>query len=128
MAYRLRFVPFFCIAALLLFTYRLYASSYFWLDDFTALSWAQQESAPKMLRYIINPLSQYFRPTGVLFYWIMLRVFDLNSPAYHYVAWSMHAANTALVYVILKRITDSRGGAAVWAMVFLRKAGFFSPC
>ncbi len=124
MAHRLRFVPFFCIAAVLLFTYRLYASSYFWLDDFTALSWAQQESALKMLGHIINPLSQYFRPTGMLFYWIMLRVFDLNAPAYHYVAWSIHAANTALVYVILKRITDSSAGAAVGAMLFASEAVF----
>jgi hypothetical protein len=120
----LRWIPLLCIAILLLFTYRLYASAYFWLDDFDNLYWVQQLTASGMLWHIVNPLSNFFRPTGMLFYWLMLNLFDLNAPAYHLLAWSLHAANTALVYVILKRITASRAGAAVGAMLFASEAVF----
>jgi hypothetical protein len=120
----LRWIPLFCIAILLLFTYRLYASAYFWIDDFDNLYWVQQESASGMLWHVVNPLSNFFRPTGMLFYWLMLNVFDLHAPAYHFLAWSLHAANTALVYLILKRMTNSRAGAAVGAMLFASEAVF----
>src|SRR5438105_9939758 len=113
---RIRFVPFVCITALLLLTFRLYTGAYFWVDDFTALYWAQTQSALDMFWDVVNPASKFFRPTGILVYWIMLHLFGLNSPSYHYLAWSLHAVNTALVYVILKRLTESRAGASVGAM------------
>lgn len=120
----LRWIPLLCIAILLLFTYRLYSSAYFWIDDFDNLYWVQQESAPGMLWHVVNPISNFFRPAGMIFYWLMLNLFDLNAPAYHLLAWSLHAANTVLVYLILKRITDSRAGAAVGAMLFASEAVF----
>jgi hypothetical protein len=120
----LRWVPLFCIAILLLFTYRLYSSAYFWLDDFDNLYWVQPESASQMFWHIVNPASNFFRPAGMLFYWLMLKLFDLNAPTYHALAWSLHAANTVLVYFILKRITDSRAGAAVGCLLFASEAVF----
>jgi uncharacterized integral membrane protein len=106
------------ISALLFNTYRLYKGTYFWLDDFNNLYWVQQASFSRMMGYILNPVSSYFRPAGMMCYWTLLRFFDLNPSAYHGLAWSLHAVNTALIYVALKRFTQSRFGAAVGAMLF----------
>ena len=124
MTSRVRFVPFLCIAALLISTYRLYTSAFFWIDDFNNLFWVQRQSASAMLWDVINPASKFFRPTGMLFYWVLLHLFGLDERAYHVVAWLLHATNTALVYVILKRITASRAGAAIGAMFYACEAAF----
>src|SRR5207244_2454606 len=84
----------------------------------------QQKSFAHMIGYIVNPLPGFFRPTGMLCYWVLLRFFDLNPAAYHWLAWSLHAANTAFVYFILKRLTESRAGAVVGAMLFTSQAVF----
>jgi hypothetical protein len=60
----------------------------------------------------------------MLCYWILLRFFDLNPAAYHCLMWCLHAANTALIYFLLKRFTQSRPGAAVGAMLFASQAVF----
>jgi hypothetical protein len=78
-----------------------------------------------MIGYIVNPVSLYFRPTGMMCYWILLRFFDLNPAPYHWFAWSLHGASTALVYFILKRLTESRAGAAIGAMLFASPVVFF---
>lgn len=59
-----------------------------------------------------------------MFYWLLLRFFDLNAIAFHSVAWLIHAANTALVYLIMKHLTHSRSGAAIGAMLFASQAAF----
>ena len=120
----MRFVPLLCISVLLLFTYRLYADSYFSTDDFNNLYWAQQQTAGEMTWHVLNPFSRSFRPTGMMFYWLLFHFFDLNAPAYHWVAWLIHGANTALVYLILKTLTNSAGGAAVGAMLFASQSAF----
>ena len=60
----------------------------------------------------------------MLFYWLMLHFFDLNAVAYHWTAWAIHGLNTALVYFVLKRCTESRSGATVGAMLFGSQANF----
>jgi len=120
----LRYVPFLGIAALLFFTFRLYSSAYFWLDDYDNLYWVQKLSAFDLLKAITNPASTYFRPTGMLFYWLELRLFGTNAIAFHVLAWVLHAANTALVYAVLRRIVHSDPGAAVGAMLFASEAVF----
>jgi hypothetical protein len=120
-----RLVPALCIGALLLNTFRLYkGGAYFSLDDFNNLFWVQQATFAQMVGHIINPISGYFRPAGMMCYWLLLRLFGLNSAAYHWLAWSLHIANTALVYFVLKRFTKSRAGAAVGAMLFASQAVF----
>lgn len=121
----LRLVPVLFMGALLLATFRLYKqSAYFWLDDFVNLGWAQQASFTQIVVYILNPLSTPFRPVGMLCYWLLLRCFDLNPAPYHWLAWSLHTANTALVYFILKQLTKARSGAAIGAMLFASQAAF----
>ncbi|HEX4998722.1 MAG TPA: hypothetical protein VFY29_10875 [Terriglobia bacterium] len=112
------------IGLLLLATFHLYRDAYFSLDDFNNLYWAQQLGAGEMAWHLINPVSTYYRPAGMAFYWVLLRLFDLNALAFHVVAWAMHAINTALVYLLLKRIAGARPGAAVGAAMFASQAAF----
>jgi len=117
--------PVLCIGVLLLNTFRLYkGGAYFWLDDFNNLFWVQRETFAQMMGHVINPIPDYFRPAGMMCYWVLLRFFGLNSTAYHWLAWSFHTANTVLVYFVLKQFTRSRAGAAVGAMLFASQAVF----
>jgi len=120
----LPFIPLAGIAVLLFSTFRLYESSNFWLDDLTSLYWVQNTSGAEMLKALVNPASSSFRPSGMVFYWIGLRLFGTNALPYHALAWIIHTANTALVYLVLLRITKSRPGAAVGAMLFASQAVF----
>src|SRR4029077_3234576 len=114
-----------CVGILLLQTCRLYKFAYFGSDDLHNLYHVQWQSFAQMIGYIVNPVSSYFRPTGMMCYWILLRFFDLNPAPYHWFAWSLHGANTALLYFILKRFTESRAGAAIGAMLFASPVVFF---
>lgn len=120
----LQVVSVLCVGALLFNTYRLYKGAYLGIDDFNNLYRVQQGSFTAMIGYMVNPVSWSFRPTGMLCYWVLLRFFDLNPAAYHCLKWSLHAANTVLLYFILKRLTGSRAGAAVGAMLFASQAVF----
>jgi hypothetical protein len=118
----LRLIPVACIALLLINTFRLYKNAYFWLDDFNNLYWVQRTTLGQMVGFIVNPVSSYFRPVGMLCYWLLLQFSGLHPAPYHWVAWAIHTANTALVYFILKRVTKSRYGAAVGALLFATEA------
>lgn len=120
----MRYTPAICIGVLLFFTCRIYSFAYLYTDDFNNLYWVQQASAGDMAGYVLNPLSKFFRPTGMLFYWLMLHFFDLNVVVYHWMAWGIHGLNTLLVYFVLKRCTQSRSGATVGAMLFACQANF----
>jgi hypothetical protein len=78
----------------------------------------------EMLAGLLNPASHYFRPTGMLFYWLGWRSFGMNERGFHLMAWVFHAINTGLVYVVLKRINRSQSGAAVGAALFASQAVF----
>jgi hypothetical protein len=120
----LRPVPGFCIALLLLFTFRLYTFAYFWLDDFNNLYWVQQQTFGEALGYILTPSAQHFRPVGMMVYWIALRVFDRAALPYHLLMWAFHALNVTLVFIVLRRFTQSRAGAYVGAMLYAYPAAF----
>ena len=120
----MRYFPAICIAGLLFFTYRIYNDAYLYTDDFNNLYWVQQLSAGEIAWHVLNPASRYFRPVGMAVYWLMLHFFDLNVVVYHWTAWGIHAINTLLVYVVLKRFTESRPGATVGAMLFASQANF----
>ena len=119
-----RLIPVTCIGVLLISTFRLYKNAYFWLDDFNNLYWAQRATLGQMAGYIVNPVSSYFRPVGMLCYWLLLQFSGVDPAPYHWVARFLHTANTALVYLILKRLTKARFGAAVGAMLFATEPAY----
>jgi hypothetical protein len=114
----MRYAPALCIGLLLIFIFRLYTYSYFWLDDFNSLYWVQQQTLGEALGHLVSPSAQYFRPVGMLFYWLALRLFDRDPLPYHLVMWALHALNVGLVYLVLKSVTESRAGAAVGALLY----------
>jgi hypothetical protein len=111
-------------ALILVWTFYTWRFAYFWLDDFNNLFWVQQQDFARMLWYNINPLSDFFRPFGMLAYWTLWQLFDLNPLPYHVFAWILHAANVVLLYVLLSKIIGSRYGAAVGALFFGFRANF----
>lgn len=114
----LRCTPLAGIATLLLMTFHLYRSAYFWLDDFNNLYWVQRTSGSDMLKALIDPRSSYFRPAGMSVYWVLLHIFGAHEAVFHFTAWLLHAINTAMVYIVLKRLTQSFPGAAFGSMLF----------
>jgi hypothetical protein len=74
--------------------------------------------------YIVNPFSDFFRPLGMLAYWIFWRLFSLNPLPYHLFAWGLHVANVVLLYRLVCKITGSRYGAALGALLFGFRANF----
>jgi hypothetical protein len=116
----LRLVSVLCLGLLLLTTYRLYKGAYFGDDDFRNLYTIlyQRSGFASMIGYLVDPMSSYFRPAGMMCYWVLLKFFDLDPAVYHGFSWCLHALNTTLIYLILKRLTESRAGAAVGAALF----------
>ena len=81
-------VSFFCISVLLLTTFRLFKGGYL-VGRFQQSLLGSRESLAHMASYVLNPLSSYFRPTGMMCYWLLLRFCDLNPGAYHGFSWSI---------------------------------------
>ena len=98
--------------------------AYFWLDDFNNLFWVQQQSLASMLWYNVNPFANFFRPFGILIYWIFWRAFGLTPLPYHAFAWFLHTLNVFLLYVLLSRIVGSRYAAAMGVLVFSFRCKF----
>jgi hypothetical protein len=105
-------------------TFYAWRFSYFGLDDFNNLFWVQKQSLTEMLWHNANPFTNFFRPFGMLFYWILWRVFGLNPLPYHLVAWALHTANVILLYLLLRRIVESSYGAALGALLFGFRGNF----
>src|SRR5262249_42237095 len=98
--------------------------SYFSLDDFNNLFWVQRLSGWSMLWHVVDPLSDFFRPLGMSVYWILLHTAGLNAWPYHVLAWTLHALNVGLVYLLLVRIVGSPFAAAVGTLLFGFRANF----
>lgn len=120
----LRLVPLVCIGVLLLATFRLYGYAYFWLDDFNNLHWIRLRTFPEAIGLILSPSAEHFRPVGMFFYQVAYAVFDRDPRPYHWMMWAIHALNIGLVYLVLKRLTRSRAGAAVGALLFVYPVAF----
>lgn len=113
-----------CVAIPLLLAVRLWSFSYFWTDDFGNTFWVQSETGIHLIEYIINPLSRFYRPFGLLFYWMLYRTAGLNPVPYHLVAWALHAINCFLVFSLLRRLLRSPVAAAAGAITFALRVNF----
>ncbi|HEV8130567.1 MAG TPA: hypothetical protein VGQ81_04910 [Acidobacteriota bacterium] len=108
-----------CIAVLLFSACRLYRFSYFSRDDFNNLALAQYASARVLAWDNIHPSANTYRPFGTTIYWACLHLFGLNAPAYHLLAWTLHALNVIVIFRILKYASGSTYSAAVGSMLFV---------
>ena len=112
------------IAIVLLLGLRLYTFTYFWLDDFTNVYWIRRVGFWELIAHILNPTSSFFRPLGMLVYWVLFHVAALNSLPYHLVAWALHAVNTALLFLLLRKATKSQYAAGLAVLFFAFRANF----
>ena len=112
------------VTIVLLAGLRLYTFTYFWLDDFTNVYWIRRVGFWELIGDILNPASSFFRPLGMLVYWILYRLAALNSLPYHLVSWTLHALNTGLVFLLLRKATKSQYAAGLAVLFFAFRANF----
>jgi hypothetical protein len=112
------------IAIVLLAGLRLYSFTYFWLDDFTNVYWIRRVGFWELIGHILNPTSLFFRPLGMMVYWILYRVAALHSLPYHVLSWTLHAINTTLLFLLLRKATKSQYAAGLAVLFFAFRANF----
>lgn len=117
-------VLFVSVCVSLIYTFRLYRFGTFSMDDFNNLFWSQQSRGDALIWHIINPASDFFRPVGLLVYWMHWQLFDINPLPYHLSAWLLHALNVVWVYIILKNLLGSSVSASVGCMLFVFQSSF----
>jgi hypothetical protein len=112
------------IAVLLFAGLRLYRFTGFWLDDFNNIYWIRREGFWRLLADIINPASLFFRPLGMLVYWIMFRFAAFNSVPYYLLSSILHAINTGLLFLFLRQSTKSQYAAGLAVVFFAFRTTF----
>jgi len=112
------------IVIVLLAAFRLYTYTYFWLDDFGIVYGVRREGFWRLLWDVVNPVSLFFRPLGMLVYWIVFQIAGLNPVPYHLLSWMLHAVNTALVFLLLRKAASSHYAAGLAVLFFAFRSNF----
>ncbi|HEX5000662.1 MAG TPA: hypothetical protein VFY29_20730 [Terriglobia bacterium] len=112
------------LAAMLVVVFWLWSFAYFWTDDFLNIYWIQSETGRQMLRHVFDPSSTFYRPVGECLYWLLYRAFGINPLPYHVTGWGLHAINTALMFVLLRRLLDSPFAAMAGVIPFAFRVNF----
>ncbi len=95
-----------------------YWHSYFYYDDFNCFYLAQQAGGGSILGHVLNPFSNYFRPLYMLFYWVFWKFFFFTALPYHIFCWSLHLANLALIFWLLRIVSGSAYAAGLMAILY----------
>ena len=89
----------------------------FLADDFGLLRGAKLMGGP-LDAARIRPLPMFYRPVSLLVWWLGLQLWQGSALGYHLFSLLLHAANTALVYLLARRYLGSVFGAAMAALLF----------
>jgi len=89
----------------------------FLADDFGLLRAARLASGPLDALRIL-PLRILYRPVSQLVWWLGLHLWNGSPLGYHLVSVLLHAANTALLYLLARRYMRSVYGGAMAALLF----------
>jgi hypothetical protein len=95
---------------------------FFNTDDFNNIYWATRLSLPRLLWQQFNPLSDFFRPAGMVWYGVLARAFGLNAVPYHLFEILLNLSNAALVFLVLRRADGDPGVAGFAAGTWLLPA------
>ena len=116
-----------------------YIWSYFFMDDFWHLAylargdyifstWRVGREAIDQLWYMsrevfpqmawVEYIQYYFRPIYLIFVQIDRALFDFWAPGYHIQSQLWHSANACLLFVLLRKLSMSRGLALLAAITF----------
>ena len=101
-------------------------SNEFIYDDWTAIVENPTIRSWSNIWELINPTSEFhrtfrllsYRPLQYLSYLVLYKLFGLNAGAHHLFNVALHALNTLLVFVILRRLTRDEAVALVGALAF----------
>lgn len=104
---------------LAVFCYAPALRAYFVQDDFVLLAIARQLHQPWLLFYHDHfPGSLYFRPLGLLAWWLTAALFD-NAPRGHYaVNLVLHLGTVAALYTLLQSLRRNAPLNAAWAAAY----------
>jgi len=104
---------------LAVFCYAPALRAYFVQDDFVLLAIARQLHQPLLLFYHDHfPGSLYFRPIGLLAWWLSAALFD-NAPRGHYAMnLALHLGTVAALYTLLQSLRRGAPLNAAWAGVY----------
>ena len=100
------------------FIYRRVLGAYFSPDDFILLERARG-LAPV-------PATIWRALSGTAYWWVAARVFGGNPLPYHVVMLTLHAANVALLFVLIRRMGGSVAVATLASGAFATSRLFFS--
>lgn len=89
----------------------------FLADDFGLLRGAKLMGGP-IDAARIRPLPMFYRPVSLLVWWLGLQLWQGSALGYHLFSLLLHAANTALVYLLARRYVGSMYGGAMAAALF----------
>lgn len=94
-------------------------SAHFVIDDYVFLAQSRMVDAP-WAAFVSNHFYEpyYFRPIGVVVWWIATRVFELSYPAHSAINLLLHALNVALLAVLVRTLTDRTSAALAAAALF----------
>lgn len=116
------------LATILLLAFAVYAptlNDWFSGDDFWFLRSAQKYSFWEYARKAFDiretgALSEFdrYRPVYPIVWWLQYAVFGLNAGWYHLVVVLLHVANTALVWLIARRLLGNGWAPAAAALIF----------
>jgi hypothetical protein len=105
---------------LLVLIFRAAFGAYFMLDDFGMLA---------IVRFLDNPFEVffrehipgglYYRPLGMLFWWLSERAFGTSAPPHYLVNVLLHAGVAAALWGLLGRLCGNRWVALVAAAIFV---------
>jgi hypothetical protein len=107
------------VGLLAVFCYAPALRAYFVQDDFVLLAIARQLHQPLLLFFHDHfPGSLYFRPLGLLAWWLSAVSFD-NAPRGHYAMnLLLHLGTVAALYTLLQRLRRDSPLNAVWTAVY----------
>jgi len=95
-------------------------STYFSQDDFTHLVISKADSFKDVGQFFVPVDSGiFYRPLSVQIYTFISRsIFGLNPYGFHLIALSFHLGSVALVYLLLKKLTNNEAIAKIGALVY----------
>jgi hypothetical protein len=107
------------VGLLAVFCYAPALRAYFVQDDFVLLAIARQLHQPLLLFFHDHfPGSLYFRPLGLLAWWLSAAVFD-NAPRGHYALnLLLHLGTVAALYTLLQRLRRDAPLNTVWTAAY----------
>jgi hypothetical protein len=94
-------------------------SAYFNVDDFDNVYWTYHLSPGEMLGFVLDPTFGFFRPMGMLWYWLLGRAFNLDPAAFHAFLTALNLLNVGLVCLLALTLLRSRTAAVLTPLLWI---------